>query len=158
MAKGIWLILLIVVVIVVAMWASNNMTKNSGMNSGEVTRRVQTGDSAVPETAPPVQTQQTQQVGAPVATPDGTTAGTPNVAPYGTAVPPDGYVIPPATDTIPRDPPNGERFVGRGKYQLYRQGDITWRLNTETGQTCIVFATDAEWRKPKVFAQGCGER
>ena len=47
------------------------------------------------------------------------------------------------------NPPNGVVFAGKGKYQLYRQGNLTWRLNTETGQTCIIFATDEEWKKRK---------
>ena len=59
---------------------------------------------------------------------------------------------------ISANPPNGTVFAGRGKYQLYRQGDLTWRLNTETGQTCIIFATDDEWRKPRVYRAGCGAR
>jgi hypothetical protein len=49
-------------------------------------------------------------------------------------------------------------FAGRGKYQVYRQGDITWRLNTDTGQACILFATDAEWSQPRVYQQGCGAK
>ena len=61
-------------------------------------------------------------------------------------------------DTISANPPNGTVFAGSGRYQLYRQGDLTWRLNTETGQTCIIFATDDEWRKPKVYRAGCGSR
>ncbi len=61
-------------------------------------------------------------------------------------------------DTISANPPNGTVFAGSGKYQLYRQGDLTWRLNTETGQTCIIFATDDEWRKPRVYRAGCGAR
>jgi hypothetical protein len=65
---------------------------------------------------------------------------------------------PPAADTNARNPPNGMIFAGRGKYQLYRQGDITWRLNTDTGQACILFATDAEWGQPRVFQQGCGAK
>ena len=67
-------------------------------------------------------------------------------------------VAPPTADSIRRDPPNGVTFAGKGKYQLYRQGDITWRMNTDTGDACILFATDAEWRKPKVFQQGCNSR
>ena len=47
-------------------------------------------------------------------------------------------------------------FAGSGKYQLYRQGDITWRVNTDTGDACILFATDAQWRKPQVYSHGCG--
>ncbi len=65
----------------------------------------------------------------------------------------DGSV--PAADTISPNPPNGMVFSGKGKYQLYRQGNITWRLNTETGQTCIIFATNEEWKKEKVLRAGC---
>jgi hypothetical protein len=62
----------------------------------------------------------------------------------------------PANDSISRNPPNGLRFAGTGRYQLYRQGDITWRLDTDSGQTCILFATDEQWRKARVYEQGCG--
>jgi hypothetical protein len=61
-------------------------------------------------------------------------------------------------DTISPNPPNGVVFSGTGKYQLYRQGNLTWRVNTETGQSCIIFATDEEWKKPKVYRAGCGRR
>jgi hypothetical protein len=63
----------------------------------------------------------------------------------------------PATDTISPNPPNGMTFAGSGRYQLYRQGNITWRLDTETGRSCIIFATDEEWRKPRVYHAGCGK-
>lgn len=63
---------------------------------------------------------------------------------------------PPARDTISPNPPNGTIFAGSGRYQLYRQGNITWRLDTETGRSCILFATDEEWRKPRVYRAGCG--
>jgi hypothetical protein len=59
-------------------------------------------------------------------------------------------------DTISPNPPNGTMFAGRGKYQLFRQGNITWRVNTETGKNCILFATDEEWKKPRVYRAGCG--
>ncbi len=64
-------------------------------------------------------------------------------------------VTPPATDSIAPDPPNGMLFGGSGHFQLYRQGDLTWRLDTETGETCIIFATEEQWRKPRVFRAGC---
>jgi hypothetical protein len=63
----------------------------------------------------------------------------------------------PAADTISPNPPNGMVFAGSGKYQLYRQGNITWRLDTDTGRSCIIFATDEEWRKPRVYRAGCGK-
>ena len=59
-------------------------------------------------------------------------------------------------DTIPPNPPNGERFGGRGTYQWYRQGNITWRTDTVSGQSCIAYATEAEWRKRNVIEHGCG--
>ncbi len=61
----------------------------------------------------------------------------------------------PATDTISANPTNGMAFTGNGKYQVYRQGNLTWRLDTETGRTCILFATMEEWRKPIVYQHGC---
>jgi hypothetical protein len=69
---------------------------------------------------------------------------------------PQGAIAVPVSDTIPRNPPGGMAFAGSGKYQLYRQGDITWRLNTDTGQACIIFATDTQWSKPRVYSHGCG--
>jgi hypothetical protein len=62
----------------------------------------------------------------------------------------------PATDTISSNPPNGMVFSGTGKYQIYQQGNLTWRINTETGQSCVILATDEEWKKPKVYRAGCG--
>jgi hypothetical protein len=64
----------------------------------------------------------------------------------------------PASDTISPNPPNGMTFSGTGRYQLYRQGNITWRLDTDTGRTCIIFATNEEWKKPQVYRAGCGSR
>jgi len=63
---------------------------------------------------------------------------------------------PPDSDSIPRNPPNGLAFAGSGKFQLYRQGDITWRLDTQSGSACILFATDAQWHRTRVFQAGCG--
>ena len=83
---------------------------------------------------------------------NGTPAGM--VAQGGAAAGTSGMAAP-ATDSIAPNPPNGMTFGGAGHYQLYRQGDLTWRLNTDTGQTCVIFATDEEWRKPKVYRAGC---
>ena len=67
-------------------------------------------------------------------------------------------MTPPTTDSVAPNPPNGMTFGGSGHYQLYRQGDLTWRLNTDTGETCVIFATDEEWHKPKVYKAGCRGR
>ena len=61
----------------------------------------------------------------------------------------------PATDSFPPSAPENIKFTGTGKYQLYRQGNITYRLNTDNGEECIMFATDEEWQKPRVWQHGC---
>ncbi len=61
----------------------------------------------------------------------------------------------PATDSIAPNPPNGAAFAGTGKFQVYRQGNLTWRVDTETGHTCILFATMEEWQRPIVYTHGC---
>jgi hypothetical protein len=58
--------------------------------------------------------------------------------------------------TLPSDSPNGMAFAGKGEYQWYRQGNLTYRLNTKTGSSCIAYATMEEWRKPIVMEHGCG--
>ena len=62
----------------------------------------------------------------------------------------------PVSDTVSPNPPNGLAFGGTGKFQWYRQGNLTWRINTESGSSCIAFATIEEWRKPIVSTHGCG--
>lgn len=68
-----------------------------------------------------------------------------------------GAPVAPATDSISANPTNGMTFTGSGKYQVYRQGNLTWRVDTETGRTCILFATMEEWRKPIVYQHGCNK-
>jgi len=65
---------------------------------------------------------------------------------------------PPASDTIPPNPPNHVAFGGTGKYMWYRQGDITWRVNSDTGMSCVAFATMQEWARAIVFQNGCDSR
>jgi hypothetical protein len=62
----------------------------------------------------------------------------------------------PQGDSITPNPPNGMAFGGRGTYQWYRQGNLTWRVNTENGSSCIAYATMEEWRKSIVLQHGCG--
>ncbi len=59
-------------------------------------------------------------------------------------------------DTLPPNAQNGARFAGTGAYQWYRQGNITWRIDTATGRSCIIYATMEEWRKSIVLSHGCG--
>jgi hypothetical protein len=95
---------------------------------------------------------------------------TPSQTPAATVVPNDQTTQPgvtgggslassaPANDTLGPNAPNGMRFNGTGKYLLYRQGDITYRLDTDTGFSCVLYATDEQWKKPRVFRDGCGKR
>jgi hypothetical protein len=93
------------------------------------------------------------------ATQSATGLSSPSTSSAGTLVTQGQQAAPPsapASDTISPNPPNGMAFAGSGRYQLYRQGNITWRLDTETGRSCVIFATDEEWRKPRVYKAGCG--
>jgi hypothetical protein len=78
-------------------------------------------------------------------------AASPSTTPAGGSA-----LTPPTADSISRNPPSGAVFAGKGKFQLYRQGDITWRLDTDSGAACILFATYAQWSKPQVYSHGCG--
>jgi hypothetical protein len=64
----------------------------------------------------------------------------------------------PTSDSIAPNPANGATFAGFGKFQVYRQGNLTWRLDTETGRSCVLFATMEEWKKPIVYTHGCNNR
>ena len=61
----------------------------------------------------------------------------------------------PAAQTLSRNPPDRTILAGSGRYELYRQGDITWRMDTATGKACVLFATEAMWRKSLVYDHGC---
>jgi hypothetical protein len=61
----------------------------------------------------------------------------------------------PATDSIAPNPANGAAYAGTGKFQVYRQGNLTWRVDTESGTTCILFATMEEWKKAVVYRHAC---
>jgi hypothetical protein len=74
----------------------------------------------------------------------------------GTPAASDVSVRVPAGDTISPNPPNGMVFAGSGRFQVYRQGNITWRVDTVSGTSCILFATNEEWRKAQVYQNGCG--
>jgi hypothetical protein len=69
---------------------------------------------------------------------------------------PDGVATLPAAQPITRNAQNGIVPLTGGKFELYRQGDLTFRLNTETGQACVLFATQAQWSKTLVYEHGCG--
>jgi hypothetical protein len=76
--------------------------------------------------------------------------------PSTTSIPSDQ--APPPGDTLSPNPPENLRFGGSGRYQLYRQGNLTYRLDTDTGQSCIIYATDDEWKKPRVLRNACPKK
>ena len=139
--KQIFWILVIVLLVIVGVGIYSNSAQKKVVNSGDIFthdqahEKLKVGDSM---TDAPAQTVPDQQV---------TTAAQINQT---------GMVAAPVSDTIRRNPPNGMVFSGSGRFQLYRQGDITWRVNTDSGQACVIFATDEEWRKERVLRHGCG--
>jgi hypothetical protein len=64
----------------------------------------------------------------------------------------------PAANALSPHPPSGFVTPATQKFALYRQGDLTYRLNTQSGQACVLFASEDLWRKPLVYQHGCGNR
>jgi len=85
----------------------------------------------------------------PVSAPGGLTARSPVLGPG---------APPPTSDSLAPNPPNRVAFGGTGKYMWYRQGDITWRVNSDTGASCVAFATMQEWARPIIYQNGCDSR
>lgn len=54
-------------------------------------------------------------------------------------------------------PPDAAAFQGTGRFRLAPDGSLAWRLDSHTGQRCILFATEQDWRKPSIYRRGCGE-
>lgn len=42
-----------------------------------------------------------------------------------------------------------------GRYQMHREGLRTWRLDTATGEICLLLAPEQDWKKAETAAQGC---
>jgi hypothetical protein len=150
-----WVLLIVCAGIFGTAWYIHK-EKTRAINSGVVYVRNQTADkSETPLAAAPDQSVQSDASS--TSNPTGMQPSTPATAQRpSSGANHDAVGMPPASDTVPRNPPNGMIFAGTGKYQLYRQGDITWRLDTDSGDACILFATDALWRKQQVYRHGCG--
>jgi hypothetical protein len=147
MQKTFRLLLLAAAIILGASWFAH-WSKIRALNSGEVHVRLEPQETPAKPASPQ---------------PDAATTPPQEVAsseyPSANALPSnqqDTITALPASESLPRTPHNGIVAAGPGKFQLYRQGDLTFRLNTESGQACILFATDAQWRKPTVYDHGCG--
>ena len=42
-----------------------------------------------------------------------------------------------------------------GRYQIHNEGFRTWRLDTATGQICLLLASEYDWKKPETEMQSC---
>jgi hypothetical protein len=142
-----WVLMIVAVFIFGTVWYSHR-ARTHAVNSGKASVREQASDTIKPETPVTASGNQPAQTLGP---------GAANAADTQAGAQPQGSAVkPPVADSIRRNPPNGMIFAGTGKYQLYRQGDLTWRVNTDTGDACVLFATDAQWRKQQVYSHGCG--
>jgi len=132
-----------------ALWFAH-WSKIRALNSGEVHLRPQPQSTtpAQPASPPTDATNQSQELalnGADTSSLSGSQAQS-NIAAL------------PSSETLPLTPPSGIVTAGSGRFQLYRQGDLTFRLNTDTGQACVLFATEIQWRKPLVYDHGCANQ
>jgi hypothetical protein len=138
-------------------------SQNRAMTTGDVF--VDPNDrSAAPRLAAPVPAQPTQPIvyppaqssaAAPAGSPQdlSTRPGKTSAAAQSGA--PTQTAVAAGEDSLSPNPPNGTVFAGSGRFQVYRQGSLTWRIDTNTGQSCVLFATNDEWRKPQVYRHGC---
>jgi hypothetical protein len=44
-----------------------------------------------------------------------------------------------------------------GRYQIHPEGFRTWRLDTSTGQICLLLTSEEDWKDRKIAAQGCNQ-
>lgn len=42
-----------------------------------------------------------------------------------------------------------------GRYQLHREGSRTWRLDTATGRSCLLLATEVDWENNASQGNSC---
>jgi hypothetical protein len=177
--KRIVAILLLVAGVALGIFWYVQRAKTRALNSGDVYVREQPGENPKPlPPSPPA------SAAAPAAPAPATPAPSPSASTTSPAAPapkPSAAIIPsvtpapvpattrpatpspsrqatgklPSLDSIPREAPSGALYAAAGKYQLYRQGDLTWRLNTDTGWACVIFATDTQWSKTRVWREGC---
>jgi cell division protein FtsB len=42
-----------------------------------------------------------------------------------------------------------------GRFQIHQNGFRTWRLDTATGQDCLLLASQTDWKKAETSLQAC---
>jgi hypothetical protein len=162
MAKRVLLIVFVLVLVVLAYVGYHTYdAKRAGASGDTSVERANAKAGARPTKISDDQSSDGEKIVYPSALPGQTTAPAAPQAEGGAQTTQSMQPAPanaPGSDTISPNPPNGMAFSGSGRYQLYRQGNITWRLDTDTGRTCIIFATNEEWKKPQVYRAGCGSK
>lgn len=156
MVKRLVAAVVVVVVLVASYWAYLRYTSNQHLRDGDVV--VADGhDAGEPVRATPSRSDTPGTVNTvPVAATAGNNGQSASLSQLQNAVTSTfSSNSAPASDSQTPNAPNGMAFSGSGQYQVYRQGNLTWRINTADGSTCILFATNEEWRKPIVYSHGC---
>ena len=49
-------------------------------------------------------------------------------------------------------------FAGDDQFGWYREGDLTWRLDTESGFACVALATPRAWENPQIYSRRCAQK
>ena len=137
-------ILGIIVLVIGSIWLYNTYGHKDQLGSGLVISH----DSDAKDSPEPTTATSTQPPPTSATTPQQPAQPTPQPAAKPSAALP-------VSDTIDRNPPNGTVYTATGDYTWYRQGNITWRVNSKTGASCIAFATLEEWQKRIVYTHGC---
>ena len=135
--------LMIIAMLVVCGVLYLHWSKTRAMNNGEVHIRQQ-----------PVAATETATANQPASPPD--QSANPTDSQTEQRSQPADVITLPASETLSRNPPDRTILAGTGRYELYRQGDITWRMDTASGQACVLFATESMWRRSLVYEHGCG--
>ena len=138
--------LLIIAVVILGVIGYVHWSKTRAMDSGEVRVRQQPSDTAKPAAPETASANQPSDQSANPADNQGDQLRTQS----------RDVVTLPASETLSRNPPDRTILAGSGRYELYRQGDITWRMDTASGQACVIFATEAMWHRSLVYQHGCG--
>lgn len=155
------MLILLILLVLGGLWVYGKMHTAGSLGSGAVTAKDGTavdsdpsqgnGGGAVSNQPPDNHRAAVEQDGQ-VANPSSTD---PVIIQSPTAAPNRPAALP-ASDTVAPNPPNGLAFGGTGRYQWYRQGNLTWRVDTNSGEACVAFATMHEWSNPIVYSHGCG--
>jgi hypothetical protein len=145
MQKIFRLLLVAIAILIGVVWFahwSKSRAHNTAANNSTAPHTI--APAATPDTAMPNQT-------VPQETAEAVTPSVPMVPQH-----PGPITEQPVANSLSPHPPAGFVTPSTQKFALYRQGDLTYRLNTQSGQACVLLASDELWHKPIVYQHGCG--